>query len=646
MLDSVWGRTIQKLNASGRLHDTRGSRRSSTGRKFHMEQLESRELLTASLAQISPVTVPQSLGYQVPLNGSASNTPQTNTVTSSNPDVPATVATGKFWTLNISHTSSGQPGDLSFSGPVTFQLFNDLTPTTATNIETFTTDGYYNGKNITRIAGNFSGKGNASDFVIQGGAPNADGTGSSGLPGTPFANEIVQQLAFQQPGTLAMANAGGTNSNDTQFFFTTGPQSELNQNYTIFGQVVSGQNIIDDLTQVATVTNSNLGGEKSKPVSPVIITSATLSNTNPNGVVHIDATGAVQGETSNIVVTATDPITHTTATQNFAVTVGPDTTTHSTAFTFKPLAFPVTQSVSAGVPATVQLNGTTQNPGIPAVKVSYSLATQPAHGTITGFDATTGKLVYTANAGFTGTDSFRYSVTNTGGKPSPLAGNTQTVTLTVTNAPPTPVTVNTGAVRLIGNTLVVSPQPNASKNTPNTIVVSEAVDSANSANNKVQVTINGQLDTNQPLISNLDRVVVYGAKGSENVTIDSSLDPSVAVTLNGGQGGKNTLVAGKGPTTLLGWYGRNTLVGGTGQNTMYGLAGRVSFKPTQASTTIFAGMPKVATKHHVPLTVPPEGTFYRYSNGHVVPVSSHTGSTTRKSTSTTSHAMTTQAKKK
>ena len=618
MLDSVWGRSIEVLKGAGRLPGTPKSRRTSTSRRFQLERLEGRELLAASLAAVSPVTVPQSLGYQVALNGSASTNPQTYTVTSSNPDVPATVASGKFWTLNISHTSSGQPGDLSFSGPVTFQLFNDLTPTTASNIESFTQSGWYNGKNITRIAGNFSNTGSANDFVIQGGAPNADGTGSSGLPGTPFGLEIVQQLAYVQPGSLAMARGSSPNSNDTQFFWTTGTPTSLNQQYTIFGQVVAGQDIINDLTQVTTKANAGLGGEKSAPVSPVIINTATLSTTNPNGVIHIDATGAVQGETSNIVVTATDPITHTTAQQSFQVTVGPDNTTHASTFTFKPLAFPVTQSVNTGVPASIQLAGTTQNPNNAAVKVSYSLATQPSHGKITGFDGTTGKLIYTADAGYTGTDSFRYSVTNTGGSPSPLAGNTQTVTLTVTNAPAVPVA--TGAVRVIGNTLVVSPTAPGSKKNPTAIKVIEVVDSTTPANNKIQVFINGALDINQPVVSNLDRIIVYGSKGWDNITIDPSVDPNLAVTVNGGQGGGNTIQAGAGPTTLQGWFGHNTLIGGTGQNSLIGGAGRVKFKPTNTTSTIFVGAPKVAQQRHLPYVLPTDGAFFKYVNGHIVKI--------------------------
>ena len=270
-----------------------------------LESLEGRIVLNAAIGSIANVSVPSSLGYQVSLDGSASNAPsQTFTVTSSNPDIKASVAQGQFWTINLSHTAAtGHPTDVSFNGSVTFQLFQDLTPTTAAKFISFITSGYYNNKTITRIASNFSGKGGPTDYIFQGGAPNPDGTGSSGLPGTPYGLELSQQLAFTNPYSLAVANTGQPNSNDVQFFWTSGPQTELDYNYTIFGNVVSGFDTMAKLEQVATQTNSGLNGEVSSPISPVTITAATLSNTNPNGVIHIDVTGAIPGETSTVKVT-------------------------------------------------------------------------------------------------------------------------------------------------------------------------------------------------------------------------------------------------------------------------------------------------------------------------------------------------------
>jgi cyclophilin family peptidyl-prolyl cis-trans isomerase len=560
----------------------------------------------------------------VSLNGSGSPNPQTFSVTSSNPDVKASVATGEFWTINVTHTAaSGHPGDVSFSGPITYQLFSDLTPKTYNLWTTFTTDGYFVGKDITRIVKNFSG-GTAGDFVIQGGAPNPDGSGNSGQPGTPYGLELSQQLAFTGPGTLAVANTGQPNSNDTQFFFTTGPETELAYGYTIFGQVVAGQNIINDLKNVAVTTSSS--GENSFPVSPVTITSSTLTPGNPNGVIHIDTTGAVPNESSKVTVTATDPTTHTTATQSFQVSVGPNVMnsgTHSSNITFSPLGFPVSQQVASGTASSIQLLGSNQNPNASAVKIGYSLASQPAHGTITGFNPTTGVLTYTSNAGYTGPDSFTYTVTNTGGTPSSITGNTATVSLMVT--PPAATPVNTGAVRQIGTFLVVTPLPRTDKGT-NTIDITETDNPSSPANNLLVVSVNGQIDALQPMASSITGIVVYGAKASDKVTINPAVDPTISVTLDGGHGGKNVLQAGAGSTREHGWFGFNTLIGGTGPNQLVGRAGHVAFKPTDTTNEIFAGVPNPGYRVHRHFLHnnyhlnAPGGTFFKSVNGKAVPI--------------------------
>jgi cyclophilin family peptidyl-prolyl cis-trans isomerase/allophanate hydrolase subunit 1 len=355
------------------------------------------------------------------------------TVTSSNPDIAASVATGPFWTLTLSHMAAlGQAGDIPFTGSIVFQLFNDLTPITVSKFQTFVNDNYYIGKDITRIVKDFSG-GTAGDYVIQGGAPNPDGSGNSGEPGTPYGVELLQQLAFTGPGTLAVANTGQPNSNDTQFFIDTAAEPFLNYGYTLFGEVVAGQNILNDLKSVATQFNSF--GEKSAPISPVTITASTFTTTNPNGVVHIDTTQARPGETSTITVTATDSVDKTKTSRTFVVTVGAYSGPKDPPINFRPLASPVAAAAAVNTARTVTLTGASGYPdsAFPAT-LQYGLVSQPAHGTITNFNATTGTLTYTPNAGYLGTDSFQYMVTSQGplGAPATLASNAAMVTLTIT----------------------------------------------------------------------------------------------------------------------------------------------------------------------------------------------------------------------
>ena len=83
-------------------------------------------------------------------------------------------------------------------------------------------------------------------FMIQGGDPLGTGAGNAGYE---FADETTPALTFDRPGRLAMANAG-PNTNSTQFFITVAPYPSLNGHYTIFGQVTTGQNVADAISQV------------------------------------------------------------------------------------------------------------------------------------------------------------------------------------------------------------------------------------------------------------------------------------------------------------------------------------------------------------------------------------------------------------
>lgn len=597
-----------------------------------LEVLEGRQLLTASLAAIPNQTVPAQQGLTVPLDGTGTTDAQTFTVTSSNPAIAASIADGQFWTLNVTYTDPTNSSN-DFSGPLTFQLLGNpsdstsapgnLTPNTASMIQEFTNDGYYNdtGKYVTRVINGFPG---TTDYVIQGGAPNSDGTGSSGQPGTPFSNENVQQLAFTGTDQLAMANAGGTDSNDTQWFVTTGsPNSELGYNYTVFGQLVpnptadtSAQTTLAKLTQIPVTTNSS--GEDSLPVNPPTY-SASLSSTNSSGVLILDTTQATAGETATITVTATDSVDDTTTSESFLVTVGAyagaTTSNLIQTINFKPLATPTTASTSVNSPTTVTLAGQGTFPVSGSNQdLSYSLVSQPTDGTISNFNASTGTLTYTPKPGFTGTDTFQYNVTSAGPNTAAPAvtSNAGTVTITVGATQP----VDTGAVRVVGNTLIITPLPRPLDHGTNYIDVIQVPNTANSSTPVIEVYVNNQLDSTQPAVDAIDDIVVFGSKANDVITIDPTVTiPSV---LDGGHGGVNRLKAGSVETLEHGWFGHTTLIGGTGPNQLIGRAGQVKFRPTRSTDLIYAGKPKRRT--HLLNPVPPGGTFYIYKKGRLIPV--------------------------
>ena len=97
-------------------------------------------------------------------------------------------------------------------------------------------------------------------FMIQGGDPMGMGIGG---PGYQFEDEIVKDLVFDCPGRLAMANSG-PNTNGSQFFITVVPTPWLNGRHTIFGQVIEGQKVIEDIIRVKK-------DSRDKPLEPVIL---------------------------------------------------------------------------------------------------------------------------------------------------------------------------------------------------------------------------------------------------------------------------------------------------------------------------------------------------------------------------------------
>ena len=199
---------------------------------------------------------------------------------------------------------------------------------------------------------------------------------------------------------------------------------------------------------------TNSFGELSQPITPVTINAVSLSSNNVNGVIHIDTTSARPGDTANITVTATDPKDGSHVIQSFKVTVSAYNGPTEPAINFTPFAGPTTVTANENSPTSVQLVGQS---GYPASStpgtLSYTILTQPAHGTISQFNPATGSLVYTPLPGYYGPDSFQYQVLAMGPQTSPATttSNPASVAITVDRlAPLSPVTV-TGVSDVLNN---------------------------------------------------------------------------------------------------------------------------------------------------------------------------------------------------
>ena len=121
-------------------------------------------------------------------------------------------------------------------GTIELDLYPHHAPKTVNNFVFLSREGFYDGVSFHRVI---------NDFVIQGGDPT--GTGRGG-PGYRFEDEVVDNPLTHERGVISMANAG-PNTNGSQFFITHSPQPHLNGIHTVFGKVVKGLEVLDDIQQ-------------------------------------------------------------------------------------------------------------------------------------------------------------------------------------------------------------------------------------------------------------------------------------------------------------------------------------------------------------------------------------------------------------
>ncbi len=193
-------------------------------------------------------------GYYLFSGGTTTPTPTVSTQTATSTD---TVAPTPVTTQNTNPKTHMVTIDTNY-GKIVFETYDSDAPKTVANFVTLAGKGFYNGLTFHRVI---------PGFMIQGGDPNGTGTGG---PGYQFADELnpatASYKAGYKKGVVAMANAG-PNTNGSQFFIMTADYP-LQNNYTIFGKVVSGQDVVDTIANVKT-------GPNDKPVTPVVMKTVT-----------------------------------------------------------------------------------------------------------------------------------------------------------------------------------------------------------------------------------------------------------------------------------------------------------------------------------------------------------------------------------
>ena len=155
--------------------------------------------------------------------------------------------------MNIDITKNYTAVIKTSMGDMSVEFFTEDAPMTVNNFINLSRDGYYDDVIFHRVI---------SGFMIQGGDPSGTGHGEMGkYPGYKFEDELNNQRAYEK-GILAMANAG-PDTNGSQFFIMH-VDYPLPYQYTIFGIVTDGQDVIDKIASVQT-------GEGDRPVTDVVI---------------------------------------------------------------------------------------------------------------------------------------------------------------------------------------------------------------------------------------------------------------------------------------------------------------------------------------------------------------------------------------
>ncbi len=352
---------------------------------------------TPSIPDLANVNVGIGSPLHIPIDAYDPNgNPLTITVTSSNPSVLSAQVLTNNPSLRISTAGFGD---------MVFELFEDRAPVPVGRVVELAEDGFYDGLKFHRVLNN---------FVIQGGDPLGNGTGGSTLGD--FDDQFHLDLQHNRTGVLSYAKSSD-DTNDSQFFITEGPQRFLDSNHSVFGQLVEGEAVREAISNTAVVDSAG------RPVTDVVIDSATIFNDAENGIVMLKPVGSQTG-TSTITVTVTDSEGLST-TKTFVATVVADTANGA------PFLNPIpTLQTTVNTPVTHTLTSQDAE-GDPVTYSVQALGTTSFNVTV---NSTTGLVTVTPPTGFVGELQFRATVQQTTSTTTSSTTDTQTVRVVVSAA--------------------------------------------------------------------------------------------------------------------------------------------------------------------------------------------------------------------
>lgn len=162
--------------------------------------------------------------------------------------------------------------EMENGGIFKIELYPQYAPETVRNFTKLVEDGFYDGLTFHRVV---------EGFMAQGGDPNGNGTGGSKnkIKGEFAANNYTQNTLSHTRGVVSMARSTDPNSASSQFFICYDDScASLNGSYAAFGKVVEGMEVVDGFLDVERTVGTD--GALSKPVTPIVIKSATVVEYN------------------------------------------------------------------------------------------------------------------------------------------------------------------------------------------------------------------------------------------------------------------------------------------------------------------------------------------------------------------------------
>ena len=152
-------------------------------------------------------------------------------------------------------------------GEMTVEFWPEVAPKTVENFKTLARKGFYDGTCFHRVI---------KDFMIQGGCPNTK-AGETGMPGTGGPGYKIKaefNAKSHTRGVISMARSAHPDSAGSQFFICHGDAKFLDRQYTAFGSVIKGDEVLEQLANVP--TKSGGGGEKSTPIDRIEVESVRI----------------------------------------------------------------------------------------------------------------------------------------------------------------------------------------------------------------------------------------------------------------------------------------------------------------------------------------------------------------------------------